>query len=267
MSYRCFIARLVSPLLALSCCCLSIGCGSSVEKAIEETTEQTKPIDPAGTLSIRNALGSVRIYGSEASEMKLSAVKKAWSPNQLKGIALTISGQSNALSIETTFPPRKAQAFSTHTGSVDLAITVPRTIKIVRLEIGNGDVLIEDMSGDFRANLVNGALATRNCFGNAQISVAQGGLDLFYDKWQPRRFSVEAKIISGNARALLPAGGSFHVVAEAPGGNVTNQFEMTEKRPRRATRVNLSTGGESGPEIVIRATQGNIEIASTKPNS
>src|SRR4051794_23229937 len=105
MSYRCFIAHLVRPLLALICCCLSIGCGSSVEKAIEETTEQTQPIDPAGTLSIRNSLGSVRIYGSEGSEMKLSAVKRAWSTNQLKGIALTVSGQPTALSIETTFPP------------------------------------------------------------------------------------------------------------------------------------------------------------------
>jgi hypothetical protein len=261
MSYRCFIARL----LALSCCCLSVGCGSSVEKAIEETTEQTKPIDPSGTLSIRNSLGSVRIYGSEGSEMKLSAVKRAWSPNQLKGIALTVSGQANALSIETTFPPRKSQPFSSHAGSVDLAITLPRTAKIARLEIGNGDVLIEDMRGDIRANLVNGALAARNCFGNAQISVAQGGLDLFYEKWQPKRFSVDAKIISGNARAFLPGQASFHVQAEAINGHIDNRLaDSGDAKSNRATKVKLSVGAEDSPDIMIRASNGNIEIAPAK---
>jgi hypothetical protein len=251
-------------ILLISAGLLVSGCGSSVEKAIEETTEQTQAIDPVGTLSIRNSLGSVRIHGSEGSEMKLSAVKRAWSANQLKGIALTVSGQSNALSIETTFPPRKSQAFSSHTGSVDLAITLPRTAKIARLEIGNGDVLIEDMRGDFRANLVNGALAARNCFGNAQISVAQGGLDLFYEKWQPQRFSVEATIISGNARAFLPGQASFHLQAEAVNGHVANGLDPAEARSSRATKVKLLVGAEDSSDIRIRAINGNIEIAPAK---
>ena len=42
-----------------------------------------QPIDQAGTLSIRNPVGSVRIYGSDDSEMKLKTTKKAWSTSQL----------------------------------------------------------------------------------------------------------------------------------------------------------------------------------------
>ena len=60
---------------------LATGCGSREEKLVEQATEQTQPVDPDGTLSIRNALGSIRILGSDASEMKLKTIKRAWIPN------------------------------------------------------------------------------------------------------------------------------------------------------------------------------------------
>ena len=121
------------------------------------------------------------------------------------------------------------------------------------------------MRGDMSANLVNGALAARNCFGNAQLSVANGGLDLFYEKWEERLFSVEARIISGNARVFLPGQASFHVLAETINGNVANHLPETGGRhPRRATRVNMSVGAENSSGIIIRATNGNIEIAAAR---
>jgi hypothetical protein len=247
-----------------------MGCRSSLERAVEQTTEETHPIDPAGTLSVRNPLGSIRICGSDDLEMKLKAIKKAWSASQLTGIDVKVSAQPGSISLETIFPPQKTWRFSTRSGAVDYVISVPRTIKILRLEIGNGDVLIEGMRGDMHANIVNGALAARNCFGNAELSVANGGLDLFYEKWEQRRFSVDARIIIGRVRAFLPRRASFHVVAETLNGNVTNTLADTGGRhPRRGTKVNMSVGEENGSDIVIRATDGNIEIApaNAEPNN
>ena len=254
---RCFLAGVV---LALTL--FLAGCGASAEKAVEKTTEQTQPIDPAGTLSIRNPQGSIRIYGSDDSELKLKATKTAWSNEQLNGITVAISGQPNALSIETNFPPqKKTWRFSDRAGVVDYVVIVPRTIKILKLEIGNGDVSIEGMRGDLRANLVNGAFSERNCFGNAQLSVGNGGLDLLYEKWEAVNFAVDAKIISGNARVFFPKQASFHVVAEATNGTVANHLsDVVERNPRRASKVNMLVGGETRPDIMIHATSGNIEI-------
>jgi enoyl-[acyl-carrier-protein] reductase (NADH) len=74
---------------------------------VEQTTEQTHPIDPAGTLSIRNPVGSIRIYGSDDLEMKLKAIKKAWSTSQLNEIAVKVSAQTSFISLETILPPQK----------------------------------------------------------------------------------------------------------------------------------------------------------------
>jgi DUF4097 and DUF4098 domain-containing protein YvlB len=252
-------------LLILATSLLSFGCGKTAEQAVEQTAEQTYEIDPEGAFSFRNTAGSVRIIGSDDAGMKIKTTKKAWNPEQLAAIAPRVSVQSKSVSIETSFPPQKTWRFHHRSGSVDYVITLPRTVKISRLDLENGDISIEEMRGDVRADLVNGELVARNCFGNVQLSVANGSLELSYERWQQRPFAVEARIIGGNARVFLPRAASFHLLAETAHGNVSNRFGRPEEQDsRKATRVNMSIGPEPRPEITIRVTNGDIEIAGAK---
>jgi len=244
---------------------LAFGCGKATDRAVEQTAEQTYEIDPEGAFSFRNAAGSLRIVGSDDAGMKIKTTKKAWNAEQLAAIAPRISVQSKSVSIETSFPPQKTWRFSHRSGSVDYVVTLPRTVKISRLDLENGGIHIEGMRGDVRADLVNGELVARNCFGSVQLSVANGALDLYYEKWQQRPFAVEARIIGGNARVFLPRAASFHLLAETAHGNVSNHFARPEEQDsRKATRVNMSIGPEPRPEINLHVTNGDIEIAAAK---
>ncbi len=254
-------------LLVIAASLLWFGCGKTNEQAVEQTTEQTYEVDPEGAFSLRNAAGSVRILGSDDAGMKIKTTRKAWSEEQLNGIAARVSVQSKSVSIETSFPPQKTWRFHHRSGSVDYIVTLPRTVKISRLDLENGSIRIEGMRGDVRADLVNGELEARNCFGNVQLSVANGGLELSYEKWQQRPFAVEARIIGGNARVFLPRTASFHLLAETAKGNVSNHFARPEEQDsHKATRVNMSFGPEPRPEINVRVTNGDIEIAAAKTN-
>jgi hypothetical protein len=252
-------------LLVIALGLLSFGCGKSADRAVEQTAEQTYEIDPESAFSLRNAAGSVRILGSDDAGMKIKTTKKAWSAEQLAAIAPRVSVQSKSVSIETSFPPQKTWRFHHLSGSVDYVISLPRTVKISRLELENGGIVIDGIRGDVRADLVNGELVARNCFGSVQLSVANGGLELAYEKWQQRPFGVEARIIGGHARVFLPRAASFHLLAETANGNVSNHFARPEEQDsRKATRVNMSIGPEPRPEINLRVTKGDIEIAAAK---
>lgn len=254
-------------LLVIASSLLSLGCGKSNDQAVEQTAEQTYEIDPDGALSFRNPTGSLRIFGSDYGGMKIKTIKKAWGAEQLNAIAARVTVQTKSVSIETSFPPQKTWRFHHRSGSVDYVITLPRTVKISRLDLENGNLRIEGMRGDVRADLVNGELDARNCFGNIQLSVANGSLDLTYEKWQQRPFAVEARMIGGNARVFLPRAASFHLLAETAKGNVSNHFARPEEQDsRKATRVNMSIGPEPRPEINLHITKGDIEIAAAKTN-
>jgi hypothetical protein len=64
-----------------------------------EVFEQTYEIDPQAGLSIRNIDGSIVIHGTETATLKLRAIKKANSSEELKGIDITAIAEGKSVSI------------------------------------------------------------------------------------------------------------------------------------------------------------------------
>ena len=54
------------------------GC-SADNRVLEETFERVYTIEPSARLTIQNRDGVVSIYGSDTGEMRINAVKKAYS--------------------------------------------------------------------------------------------------------------------------------------------------------------------------------------------
>ena len=253
--------RLVPLLYAL----LS-GCGESIEQPLEQTTEKIYAVDPAANFSIRNRDGSIRIYGSDKPEVRVQAIKKAYSADRLNKIAVDISVRPDSVSIETNFPPMPRWGFSDRSGTVDYTIIIPQTSNITRVELINGEVSIDGIrGGKVNASLTNGRLYENNCFGNLRLMVNSGGLDLGYDWWEERSFSVDAKIAQGNARAFIPGDASFHLIAESLNGKVASDFTDQKQRNGQVTKIDTFIGATLGPEVKIRATEGNIRIVEVNP--
>ncbi len=253
--------RLV-PLL----CALVSGCGESIEQPLEQTTEKIYAIDPPVNFSIRNRDGSIRIYGWGEPEIKVQAIKKAYSADRLNKIAVDISAQPQSVSIETNFPPMPRWGLFDRSGTVDYTIIVPETSKITRVELINGEVSIDGIrGGNVNATLTNGRLYEHDCFGDLRLTVNNGGLDLGYDWWEQRSFSVDATIARGNARAFIPGDASFHLIAESLNGKVASDFTDQKQRNGQVTKIDTVIGTNPGSDVKIRATEGNIKIVEVNP--
>jgi hypothetical protein len=254
--------------LALAALSVSLaGCGATTDRALEETFQQVYPIEPTANITIKNDDGTVHIYGSPANEMRVEAIKRAYTRERLKQIAVNLSVQPGAVSIRTSFPPRKAWSLSDRSGTVDYTLVVPQTANISQLDMGNGEVLVEGMHGHTtRARLGNGRMFVHNCHSNVGLTMNRGTLTLVYDWWEPGKFVTEATIASGNVWAFLPSDAALHLIAETGNGKIANDFADTSERiSDDLTKIDTSihTGGEA--TIKIHAGQGNIKIAEANP--
>lgn len=253
-------------LLTITLAFALISCSAKIDRATSETVEQTYPIEPNASLSIRNGHGSIVIRGTDTPDLKLQAVKKTKGATQLSDIGIDVAAQPKSVSITTNFIRPKNKALSAGSGTVDYVLTVPATVKLARVDLDDGEVLIEGMQGeDIRANVVDGRLTLRRCCGNGHVTIANGALDFFYDQCQRAPFSVEAQITNGNARLFLPRRGSFHVRAETATGRVINDFDGVEVNGRSSRKAEVSLGRDLRSEMSIRATTGNIRIAQAEP--
>jgi hypothetical protein len=268
-SARRILLRRIRALAMAVALCLIGACDALENSILEEVSDRHYPVDStAPTISISNRDGSVSVYGAggDVREIRVEVLKKAFTPERLKAISVRVNAQANSISIETDVPENR-KLFSDRSGTVDLVIVVPQAATISKLELGNGEVLIEEVrSPEAHARLGNGRLFVHNCFASLDIQVQTGNVGLIYDWWEESDFSIRAKIEDGNTFAFLPDEAGFHLIAKSETGKVSNDFEEKEQRePAGTNHVDLLVGGVNKPKIEIETNDGNIRIAEHNP--
>jgi hypothetical protein len=241
---------------------LFVGCHEGGDPTLESIVEQIYDFPPGGELTVRNAEGSIRIYGSDLPRMKVIAIKKAYSPERLNKIEVKVLADANSTMIDTIFPPKKeGWGFGDRSGTVDYIIVVPDSTRIKNLEMVSGEISIDGLrGGSAKARLVNGRILSHNCFGNLDFAVTNGRLDFFYYWWEARAFAVEGAIINGNIKAFIPHGSSFHADAETMDGRIVDHFGETKIPGEDGTKLKTAVGSDPSPSFRIRATHGNIHF-------
>ena len=262
---RAFLNRTLRP-IAVALCLIPLIRSAGAVEAVEEIVEQKYPCDPDATLSIRNTDGSVRIYGADVAEISIEAIKKAYTSERLKEIVVDVKATPKSVAIETIFPPNKnTLSLGDRSGTVEYIVTVPHTIRITKLDLVNGEVLVEGLrGGSATAHLVNGWLAAHNCFGDLDFSIVNGRLEVAYDWWENTKFSVKLSSVHGNIRALIPSDASTGITARTGTGRIANALKVQKEIPSEPVHsLEFATGPTPETAFEINSTSGNIRIDKT----
>ena len=257
--------RLIVTILALSLA----GCGSGNDHLLEESFEELYTVEPNANITIQNGDGAILVYGSNANEMQLHAIKRAYRRSRLTQIAIDVSTKPGSVSITTKFPPRPKWGLFDRSGTVDYTIVVPATANISGLDLNAGEILVDGMRGaTTHARLGEGRMFARNCFTNLNLGIRRGNLILSYDWWEESMFTAGVNLTQGNAWAYLPVGGAFHLLAKAAHGEIFNDFEsraVAEPAAAKGMKIDARVNGGGQATIKFRVTEGNIKIVEVSP--
>jgi hypothetical protein len=235
-------------------------------EVLEEIIEQKYTIDPDATLSLHNIDGSIRVYAGDVREISIQAIKRAYTLERLKQIVVSVNATQKSVVIETMFPPKKTGfGLSDRSGTVEYNLIVPHTTKITNLDLVNGEVLVESLrGGNAAAHVVNGWLAAHNCFGDLNLRIENGRLDVAYDWWENTKFSVKLSSAYGNIRAVIPSDASAGITARTATGRIANALDPKKESPSEPMHA-LDFATEPTPETAfeINSTSGNIRIDKT----
>ena len=232
-------------------------------EALEEVVVQKYNVDSDATLSVQNIDGSIRIYAADKPEIRLQAIKKAYDRERLEAIRVDVKATQHNVAITTTFPPRK-NALSDRSGTVDYIIVVPQSARVTEVNLTNGEVLVEGLrpGGRARARLVNGWMAGHNCFGDLDLAVETGRLDVAYDWWENHEFSIKAFSPRGNIRAFFPSDSALNLSATATEGRIANGFAPKKAKPGEEIIHSVAEviGSDAEATVSLEARRGNIRI-------
>src|SRR6266480_2182636 len=245
------------------------GCGSGNNRVLEETFERVYTIEPSARLTIQNRDGVVSIYGSDTGEMRINAVKKAYSQERLNQIGIDVSTKPGAISVITKFPSKPTWALSDRSGTVDYTIVVPATAGISALELDAGEILLEGIRGrEVRARLGDGRIFARNCFTNLDLTMHRGTFTLAYDWWEQEKFSAQVNVGQGSVSVFLPTAAAFHLLAYAAHGKIANDFNnlpVSANSSTREMKIDQIINGGGQATVEVRVERGEIKIAEANP--
>ena len=232
------------------------------EEPLQQKFEGTYTLEQTGTISVENIDGSIRIYCWSEPEVKVEAIKKAYSAERLSQIAIDVAATPKSLTVKTKIPHQPSWwSFRDRSGTVDYTIIAPQTVKITNMSLANGDLVIEGLrGGSATASLSNGRIAAHNSFGDLHLRAANGALDIFYDWWEEMLFSLDLAITNGGIRAILPGAAKINLDAETLHGNITSDFGKNRVKEGHVKTLQTSTFGESAPKWKLRSVNGNIRL-------
>ena len=259
LSEKAPLRRYIWAFLVTALVCLAQGVEAS--NLLEELVEQTHPVDPVATLSVRNMDGSIAIRVSDVAAISIQATKKAYTMARLRGIVVDVKAAPDRVSIETIMPPNKG-LLGDRSGTVDYVITIPKTVRIAQLDLNDGEVSIEGLRGGSAvARVGNGWLAVRNCFADLDLAVTNGRLQVAYDRWEDSNFRVALASPEGDIRVNFPSEASVTIVARTVSGRIVNGLAAKQEEENGTSRLlNLTTGSKAGASFDMSTTTGDIRI-------
>lgn len=230
---------------------------------LTEEFHQTYPLTATGRVSIANINGDVRIIAWERNEVKVDAVKRAYSQERLSEVTVDVTNTADSVMIKTRYPER-SQNFGTRNrennpATVEYTLTIPRGARLDGAELVNGSLDVEGLQGDVHASLVNGQVKAGGLSGEIKLSTVNGGIDANVASLNEAK-GVTLSSVNGPIVLFVPSGASAQVKASTVHGAITNDFGL-EVEDGQYVGHNLSGQiGSGGPRIRLSNVNGSIAI-------
>src|SRR5580704_12938658 len=137
---------------------------SDRQGSFTEEFHKVFPLSAQGRVEIENINGPVHITGWDRPEVNVDAIKSAWSKERLAEATIEIDASGDRISIRTKYPNHD------HTNNfggddehdnparVEYTISVPRQASLGEINLVNGRLDIQDVSGEVHASCVNGRM-------------------------------------------------------------------------------------------------------------
>ena len=234
---------------------------------LREEFHKTIPMSPTGRISLDNIQGTVRIQAWDRNEVKVDATKTAFSRELLNDAVIKIDETPDTLRIRTLYPDGNLNfndgdvyRHYQNPATVDYALMVPRNARLSAIELVNGSLEIEGVSGDVSASCVNGKVTARLLTGAVKLGTVNGGLEATFDSLSETN-AISLGSVNGSLLVIIPSDSNAVVKAGTVHGSIKNDFGLPVRQGDYVGRELYGQIGNGGARLKLGNVNGGINIS------
>ena len=228
---------------------------------MREEFHQVYPLAAGGRVELENVNGAVHITGWDRNEVKVDAVKYANSKERLDEAKIQVDAGSSYVSIRTEYPNRDLTFNNwgrNNPATVEYMLMVPKSARLDKIELVNGALEIQDVSGEVKASSVNGAVTARGLEGRAELSTVNSHVEVEFLRLSGS--SVELSSVNGSVLVTLPSDAKAVIEASTVSGHISNDFGVHIHDHSWVGHDLKAELGGGGTRIKLSNVNGRIEI-------
>lgn len=245
----------------------AVGHASDRQGYVTEEFHQVYQLSAEGRIELENINGPVHITSWDRNEVKVDAVKRAWSKERVDEARIKIDSRADSLSIHTEYPGHDNTFWSDghdNPASVEYTLTVPRRARLDEIKLVNGSLDIHDVAGEVHASCVNGRLQAQNLEGRSALGTVNGELDASMSRLPSSPLELSA--VNGTLRLTLPSDAKADLDASTVSGSISNDFGLTVSNHQFIGHSLHGELGGGGTRVKLSNVNGRIEILHANDN-
>ncbi|WP_367915479.1 DUF4097 domain-containing protein [Leadbetterella sp. DM7] len=244
------------------------------EKIVVELSQPGKPY----TVDLSLVHGSIHVVKSAGKELVVEATPATGktAPVQKDGMRKISSGNNFDLTVkEAGNKVQVVPGIPIHT--VNITLQVPDNGSFRLRTVSNGDIKVENVSGEFELSNVNGGITLQNISGSAVANTTNGGITATFNRVSPDT-PMAFSTLNGKIDLSFPASFKGNIRAKTDQGDVYSDFEIgfLKEDPKvvrtgekgfskiETTRWVTGTLNGGGPEVMMKTVNGSIYIRKAK---
>ncbi|HLW79354.1 MAG TPA: hypothetical protein VKU44_07120, partial [Terriglobia bacterium] len=151
------------------------GAAGLASARITEEFHHTYPLSAHGRVDLENVNGNVRIEVWDRSEVKVDALKFAPDGDRLADMTIEVDSSAESIHIKTEY---RHHLFNNNAGGVEYTLKVPGQARLDKVDLVNGALEVEGVTGGVKASLVNGNVKAQGLRGGLEISTVNGRVEV-----------------------------------------------------------------------------------------
>ena len=233
---------------------------ASASENLTQEFHQTYAFSADGRVELENINGSVHIAGWDRNEVQVDAVKRAYRQDRLDEAKIVIDAHANSISIRTEYPGHN-HTFNhgeNDPASVEYTLHVPRGSRLDEVQLVNGGLDIQDLSGEVHASAVNGRVVARDLAGRTDISAVNGRTEVSFR--QLPKSPIKISSVNGSMLVTIPSNSNADVRASTVSGGIESDFGLNVHKEQWVGHNMEGRLGSGGTEIELSNVNGRIEL-------
>jgi len=252
-----------NSLLSLVIFSSSILLSLQVAAQINEKTEKSFTVNNESHFSLNNINGAVAITSWQENTIKVIASISAKNQESFDDVSIHMDKRGNKVSVKTHYKEKNYRQ-NNQIAKVDYKIWLPADASLSDIELVNGDLTIENISGEVEAEVVNGSINAMELSGNSEISVVNGNVNVGYKAQVEDVDNIEIETVNGRIELFIPQDINANVSADTMHGRIKTAFGLKATKSTFSGYNLRGEVGSGGTNINLDSVNGSIKLLKSE---